>query len=430
MAKRVPPLSSTKISKLKPNRLKTIELIDGAVPGLRVRMSPTGVMTWSLNIRDARGERRRFDVGQGLGLAAARDKADKLRRQIRDGKDPTAEKKAARDRAKAAQAGIGTFGSIIAAYFETGPGKLLDTGREQLRRIRHVLAKHLERPAAEISPAELQLAVDQHRSASSAGHAVAYIRPVAAWASRRDLMKRGFDELERPSTRHNAEDAGIGQRVLSVEELGKILPKLTRRGHDAAARFILWSGCRLEEACGATWGEIDFERGTWTIPSSRRKDTRRSKIRKKQVQQPDHVVFLPTQAIGLLKAIGPGKPDDLIFRGDRDAKLQNWDRWSKATISVTGVVDWDRHALRRTTATMAGELGAPPHVISALLGHRNIGDQLTAGYSKARYAAEVGSILQLVADRLDAIKNGQDNIVLLRRPAWERNQSPKQRGQR
>ncbi len=56
MAKRVPPLSATKISKLKPNRLKTIELIDGAVSGLRIRMSPTGVVTWSLNIRDARND--------------------------------------------------------------------------------------------------------------------------------------------------------------------------------------------------------------------------------------------------------------------------------------------------------------------------------------------------------------------------------------
>src|SRR4051812_45911710 len=118
MAKRVAALSATRISKLKSNPLKTIELIDGAVPGLRVRMSPTGIMTWSLNIRDARGVRRRFDVGQGLGLAAARERADKLRREIRDGGDPTAEKKAGRERAKAANAGIGTFGSIVTAYFE------------------------------------------------------------------------------------------------------------------------------------------------------------------------------------------------------------------------------------------------------------------------------------------------------------------------
>jgi integrase len=416
MAKRVPALSATKISKLKPNPLKTIELIDGAVPGLRVRMSPTGIMTWSLNIRDARGERRRFDVGQGLGLAAARDKADKLRRQIRDGKDPAAEKKAARDRAKAAKAGIGTFGSIVMAYFETGPGKLLNTCGEQQRRIRHVFAKHLEQPGTEISSAELQLTADQHRSASSAGHAIAYVRPIAAWAAKRELMRKGFDELEKP-TIYNAQDHdGTGQRVLSAADLAKIVPKLGRRGHDAAARFMLLSGCRLDEVCGATWSEIDFKSVSWTIPASRRKDTR-SKIRKKQVQQHDHVILLPSQAIELFKDIGPGEPNDLIFQGDRGAKLQNWDRWSKAVTLASGVKDWDRHALRRTTATMAGELGAPPHVVSALLGHRNIGDKLIAGYSKARYTDEVGEILQLVADRLDAFENGQDNVVLLRRPA-------------
>jgi integrase len=416
MAKRVPPLSATKISKLKPNRLETIELIDGAVPGLRVRMSPTGIVTWSLNIRDARGVRRRFDVGQGLGLAAARDRAEKLRRQIRDGKDPTADKRAARDRAKAAQVGIGTFGSVITAYFESGPGKILDTRAEQLRRIRHVFTKHLERPATEISVAELQLTADQHVSAASAGHAVAYLRPVAAWAAKRELMRKGFDELEKPTTNDAREDEAKGQRVLSVFELGKIVPKLGRRGHDAAARFMLWSGCRLEEACGATWNEIELEHATWTIPASRRKDTR-SKTRKKQISQPNHVVYIPRQAIKLLKDIGRGEAGVLVFQGDRRAKLQNWDRWSKAIMSATGVADWDRHALRRTTATMAGELGAPPYVISALLGHKNIGDQLIAGYSKARYAAEVGEILQLVADRLEAIENGQDNIVPLRKLA-------------
>ena len=88
-------------------------------------------------------------------------------------------------------------------------------------------------------------------------------------------------------------------------------------------------------------------------------------------------------------------------------KLQNWDRWTKAFQLATGVSGWDRHTLRRTTATMAG-MGAPPHVISALLGHRNIGGQLVAGYSKAQYSYEAGEVLQLVADRLEAIEKGQD----------------------
>ncbi|MCP4309481.1 MAG: integrase family protein [bacterium] len=400
MAKRVPPLSSAAIRNLKPGK-QTVELVDGAVPGLRVRMTPNGVLTWSLNIRDAKGARRRFDIGRGLGLAEARENADRVRRQVRDGVDPAEEKRVARQRAAAARQGIGTFGSVIGDYFVTGPGQLLTSRREQEKRIRHVFAEHLDQPAVELAPAGLQITADQHPSPSSAARATAYVRPLASWASKRELMRRGFDELETPAAEA---DQNGGQRFLSAEELAVVLRNLSRKGHDAGARLMLLSGCRLEEACSATWAEFDLESGVWTIPASRRKDTR-SRTRKKQVQQVDHVVMLPKQAVDLLGELGPS--DGLVFRGGRGGRLQNWDRWSKALASTTGVSGWDRHALRRTTATMAGMAGAPPHVISALLGHRNIGDQLTAGYSKARYVNEVGEVLSMVAHRLDEIESGQ-----------------------
>ena len=45
----------------------------------------TGTRAWSLNIRDSKGVRRRFEVGSGLSLAEARRKAEDLRRNIRGG---------------------------------------------------------------------------------------------------------------------------------------------------------------------------------------------------------------------------------------------------------------------------------------------------------------------------------------------------------
>ncbi|MCI0601181.1 MAG: Arm DNA-binding domain-containing protein [Beijerinckiaceae bacterium] len=98
MAKRVPPLSSAQVANLKPDPTKVRELVDGAVPGLRLRVTPAGTRSWSLNIRSL-GKMRRFEVGAGLGLAGARDKAKELRRQIREGTDPTAELRALRARA-------------------------------------------------------------------------------------------------------------------------------------------------------------------------------------------------------------------------------------------------------------------------------------------------------------------------------------------
>ena len=171
MAKRVPPLSAATLTKFKPHPVKVSEMVDGAVPGLRVRITPAGTRTWSLNIR-AQGRMRRFDVGQGLGLADARLKAEELRRRIKGGADPTAEKRMKRRRTELASQGIGTFEAILNTYFNTGPGADLTTRDDQLRRIRSVFAVHLKRTALEIKSSELQLSIDNHGARVSAARAV------------------------------------------------------------------------------------------------------------------------------------------------------------------------------------------------------------------------------------------------------------------
>jgi hypothetical protein len=66
-------------------------------------------------------------------------------------------------------------------------------------------------------------------------------------------------------------------------------------------------------------------------------------------------------------------------------------------------LDVTPHTLRRTCATLAGDLGHPPHVVSALLGHRSIGGTLHSGYNQSRHRSEVAVTLQAIADILDAI---------------------------
>ena len=78
-----------------------------------------------------------------------------------------------------------------------------------------------------------------------------------------------------------------------------------------------------------------------------------------------------------------------------------------------GVASVTPHALRRTTATLAGDLGCAPHVISALLGHRAIGGSLIAGYNKSRFTPEVADALQRAGDVLESLEAGRDNVVAL-----------------
>jgi integrase len=410
MPKRVAPLNAKQIEKWRPDPSRILELVDGAVPGLRVRLTPNGTMTWSLSAR-VNGDRRRLNLGEGLGLAEARRKAEDTRRQIADGVDPAEAKTAARDRRKAAVEGHGTLGSVIAAYFEAGPGKDLRSGKAARAVIEVVFAEHLSRPSLDVRPGQLQIAADTWRSQSTAARAVAFFRPLAAWGHKRELVEKGFDDLEMPALAQDGEE--IGQHVLSCEEVGRLLRALGWRGRDGAARFMLLTAARREEVAGAVWAEIDLEKGTWTIPASRRKDTR-APSRRRRRPAADHIVPLSRQARVLLEMLGPGKPADLIFVGGRGAKLTNWPRWSAQLEKEIGVASVTPHALRRTTATLAGDLGCAPHVISALLGHRAIGGSLIAGYNKSRFTPEVAETLQRVGDLLASIEAGHDNVVVMR----------------
>ena len=413
MAKRVPPLSAATLTKFKPDPVKVLELVDGAVPGLRVRITPAGTRSWSLNIR-AQGKMRRFDVGRSLGLAEARIKAEDLRRKIKDGADPTAEKRSSHQRTQLASQGIGTFDAIVEAYFTTGQGAGLSTKDDQVRRIRSVFAVHLKRTALELKSSELQLSIDKHGAKVSAARAAGYLTPVLHWAKRRDLVIGDFN-LEKPL--QNAPR----QKVLTEVELAALLPTF-KSHHGVCAKFMLLTGARITETTAATWSQIDLEAMTWTIPPENLKDTRALQARRHKPKQA-LAIPLSRQAIQLLTDTREAETDrrrlnglqeeirkqDLLFVGPHGSKLGNWDRWLKATTATTGITGWSAHALRRTTATLAGDLGAPPHIVSVILGHSNVGGQLVAGYNHSTYGFEHRQILQDVAYKLDAIEIGENN---------------------
>lgn len=404
MAKRVPPLTAAAIAKVKPDTKRTLEFVDGDVPGLRLRITPKGKRTWSLNIR-AQGIMRRFEVGAELGLAEARVKAREIRQLVAGGVDPTARKREARAQAILAKQGVGTLESVVDAYFAIGKGAGLKTKIEQIKRIKSVFKALLRRPAMEISSPELQCAVDTHAAKVASARAVRYLIPALRWASKRGLVQGAFD-LEIP------DQDGPAQKTLEDFELALLWPTWTD-AYGRCCRFLLLTGARLDEARNARWQQFNFDNRIWTIPAEFRKDTRPLA---KRLAQPKQAMSVPLsrQAVAALEEVkaaemarreleGKGRdiqPNDLVFVGQKGGRLDNWDRWLKANTKKSGVSEWSAHALRRTTATLAGNLGAPPHVVSVILGHANLGGQLVAGYNKSRYETEHAKILQDVGDRI------------------------------
>lgn len=409
MPKRVPPLSPAALASVKPDPSRTIELVDGAEPGLRLRISPSGHRAWSLNMR-ARGVMRRFEVGVELGLSEARKKAKSMRHDIANGADPTEKKREKRMQSVLAKQGIGTFVALIDAYFQTGTGASLKTGNEQAKRIKSVFAAQLAKPAMTITSTELQHAIDRHPAQVASARATAYLRPVIKWATRRGLMQGAFD-LEKPLL------SSPKQRVLTATELAALLPSWTDN-YGRCCHFLLLTGARLDEARNARWEHFDLESATWTIPAEQRKDTR-AQARRRAAAKDALVIPLSRQTLTLLTEIQSHEwarrkandqeakiaSSDLVFVGDRGGRLANWDRWLKGNARKTEISGWSAHALRRTTATLAGDLGMPPHIVSVILGHTNIGGQLIAGYNKSRYRDEHCQGLQAVADLLQCVRD-------------------------
>ncbi len=390
-----------------------IELADAKEPGLRIRLTPPssrnrhGSKNWVLCCRDRLGAMRRFPLGDysdedsGMGLSEARSAARLLRLKVKEeGHDPIADKRRDRSIGRAARAGEGTLKAVIDLY-EVGPGAALKSWPHSRLRVDRVFGPLMARPVAMLTARDLQAAADSYPAQQSASFAVRTIRPVLKRLARGGHLPAGLADLHQPVTVQPRD------RVLSREELAALLLHLRRseKTHAAMLRFLLLTASRLNEAGNATWGDVDLTAATWTIPAERSKN--------KQA----HIVPLSHQALALLRAIKPenATPHLRIFCAKGGAALGNWDRTCKAFMDTSGTKAWHRHDLRRTAATLMGDLGVMPDVIEAALNHVAIRSRLAALYNRSRYRPQVAAALQLLADALDGIETDNAKVVPLRR---------------
>jgi integrase len=385
------------------------ELADTELPGLRIRITAGGVRTWVLGARDARGRSRRVMLGEfpAMGVSKAREAARTARAELRKGADPIADARHKRAMARAAKEGVGTLGALLDLY-EKKQGAALKSWPDCRRRIESVFKPQLKKHIDELKVRDFQLQADSWPSAQSAAAAVRYIRPILKWAAQsgRGYVPKELADISPPATTARRE------RVLSRDELERLLPalKASESPYAAAMRLMLLTTVRREEAGAACWRDVDFDAATWTIP-----ETKNGK---------PHVVPLSWQAVELLQGCRPRdehgnsitpKPGALIFMARGGGRLANWDKGTKTLMQASQTEGWTRHDLRRTAATLMGEMGEHPHVIEAALNHTAIHSQLATTYNQARYRPEVTAALQRLADALDGIEAKAAKVVALRR---------------
>lgn len=380
---------------------KMVELIDATTSGLRLRITPRGRRAWVMATRDAYGSLRRFPVGvyPEMGISEARARAAVVRADVKGGADPVADARRRRQMARDGKSDIGTLATLLDLY-ATLHGESLKSWPEQQARIKSVFGKLLSTALPKLTLVDLQLAADKWPARQSAAAAVRYLRPALKWAAApgRAYVPAQMTALRPPAT------PGRRDRVLSRDELARLLPVLrgSSRPYASCLHFILLTLARREEAGGARWRDIEVDAGTWIIPQTK--------------NGTPHVVPLSRQARDLLTAIKPADADPLalVFSTKSGNALGNWDRETRAVQAASGSTGWTRHDLRRTGATMLGEMGELPDIIEAALNHTAIRSQLAATYNKSRYRPQVATALQRLADALDGIEAVAGEIVPIR----------------
>lgn len=363
------------------------DLSDAALPGLRLRLTAAGAASWVLACRDPGGRMRRFPLGlwPDMGLSAAREAARVLRVEVRRGADPVADARRQRQQGRDARSGVGTLTALLTHY-----GNKVAAGQRSWplskRRIELVFKALLPRAVSGLARMDLQAAADGYPAPQQAGGALAGLRVVLRWAASRGEVPPDLLLLRLPAAKVQRD------RVLTRNELAALLPALgALGGHSGAARFMLLTLARREEVCNAKWGDVDMDAGTWRIGSDRAKNGM------------THLVPLSRQAVALLRRIGPGAADALVFASSKGGHLSNWDRATKAIMEASGTAGWTRHDLRRTGATMLGDMGETPDIIEAALNHVAIRSPIAATYNRSRYRPQVAAALQRLADALDVI---------------------------
>ena len=185
-------------------------------------------------------------------------------------------------------------------------------------------------------------------------------------------------------------------RALPYEEAASALKTVDASRTSLAAKryltFLVFTAARSGEARGASWGEIDLKRATWTIPASRMK------------AGVEHRVPLSDQALEVLKLArqledGSG----LCFPSPQKPGRMLSDMTLTKTLRSTGLADRATvHGFRTSFKTWTMErTDAPWAVGEAALAHQ-LGGSVEQAYARSDLFVRRRTLMQQWANYLTA----------------------------
>jgi integrase len=393
-------LNHIQITNAKP-RDKAYKVADS--DGLYLVVNSNGTKLWRMNYRYlARQKTLYFGEWPTISLADARGRRDDARRQLTNGLDPVAEKKA--DRLAQQIAAANTFKAVAEEWVTKNERE--DRAPVTLDKIRWLLGMAYpmigDRPVSKISPQEV-LAVLRKIEATGRCESARRMRSVlsrvfryaiATARAERDVASDLRGALITPKVSHLA-------AITTAKEAGALMRAIDGyTGHEITALALKLSPhlfVRPGELRKAEWAEIDMTGATWSLPAEKMKMRR------------PHRVPLSQQVLDLMNELhaltGHGT---FLFPSFRSAAQCMSENTINAALRRLGYsqAEMTAHGFRAMAATLLNEMGIwNPDAIEKQLAHLD-GSQVRRAYTRGEYWDERVRMMQHWSDHLNQLKDG------------------------
>jgi integrase len=246
------------------------QVYDGEIPGLVLRVNPSGRKVYALYYRTAAGRKRNLTLGKHGSITPmqARRLAKERLAEVTRGGDPSAERRRARQ------------APAMAALVERYRVEHLAFKKASTRQRAEGLLKRIILPALGQMKVEAVTRTDilalhrGHRETPvEANRAVTLLSGIFTWAEDGGLaLPQG-----NPCRRVKKHAERRRERYLSAQELARLGAALARAEHDGtespaailAIRLLLLTGCRKGEVLGLRWEDVDFGRRCLRLADSK-----------------------------------------------------------------------------------------------------------------------------------------------------------------
>ena len=370
------------IHKLTPRKVATAspgKYEDGG--GLRLVVAPSGAKKWVLRFT-IDGSRREMGLGSfpDVGLAEARDKASKYRKQARAGTDPI-------DARQSEPEAVPTFTTCAARYIRS-------------HRRGWKSAKHAQQWVRTLKTYARPIIGSKPVDAATTEDVLKILSPI--WTTKTETAKRVQGRIESIldyAAAHKYRDPLNPARWRG--HLDKLLTKPSRvrrvthhpampygdvpafmkelSGNTSASalalQFLILTATRTNEVLQARWPEIDLSATIWTVPAERMKARR------------DHRVPLSDASLQVLEALPRIDGNPYLFPGARYGRpLSNMALLQLMRSAGYGVGgnrgDYVPHGFRSSFRDWSGEVSSFPRDVAEMALAHVIQNKVEAAYRR------------------------------------------------